>query len=82
MLITLLLNSSDLLLVPFCLKIASFLIKILDSKIGERVVLEGYDGISQDKEKVIDPKKKKVLEIVLPHLKTDENGYAVFQGIL
>ena len=43
--------------------------------------MEGYEGISQDKEKVIDPKKKKVLEIVLPHLKTDAEGYAVFQGI-
>jgi len=51
-----------------------------DSKIGERVVLDGYDKISQEKEKVIDPKKKKVLELVLPHLKTDEEGFAVFQG--
>ena len=42
--------------------------------------MEGYDAISQEKEKPIDPKKKKVLEIVLPHLKTDADGYAVFQG--
>jgi len=60
--------------------IGIFIEKWIDSKIGERVVLDGYDKISQEKEKVIDPKKKKVLELVLPHLKTDEEGFAVFQG--
>ena len=47
--------------------------------VGERVTLEGWDGIPQDKAPVIDPKKK-VLETVLPHLHTDAEGYAVFKG--
>lgn len=42
-------------------------------------MLDGFDGISQSKEKVIDPKKK-ILETVLPHLKTDSEGYASFLG--
>lgn len=60
-------------------QILNYFEPILESKIGERVTLEGYDKISQEPEKVIDPKKK-ILETVLPHLKTDSEGYATFQG--
>jgi len=49
------------------------------SKIGERATVEGYDKITQDKEKVIDPKKK-VLETVMPALKTDDSLEATFLG--
>eukprot|EP00330_Aristerostoma_sp_ATCC50986_P005165 CAMPEP_0114594314 /NCGR_PEP_ID=MMETSP0125-20121206/15956_1 /TAXON_ID=485358 ORGANISM="Aristerostoma sp., Strain ATCC 50986" /NCGR_SAMPLE_ID=MMETSP0125 /ASSEMBLY_ACC=CAM_ASM_000245 /LENGTH=756 /DNA_ID=CAMNT_0001794465 /DNA_START=70 /DNA_END=2340 /DNA_ORIENTATION=+ len=51
-----------------------------DSKVGERVVVEGYeDKISQEMEKVVDPKKK-ILEKLLPLLKADAEGYATFMG--
>ena len=51
-----------------------------DSKVGERVTLEGYDKISQEKAAAIDPKKHKVLENVLPSLKTDATGFAKYLG--
>lgn len=78
MLTTLLLNSLDLLLVIFYSKI-KFLNSFIDSKIGERATLEGWEGITQAKEKAIDPKKK-ILETVLPKFEVDAEGYAVFQG--
>ena len=55
-------------------------VNLLDSKVGERVVVEGYeDKISQEMEKVVDPKKK-ILEKLLPLLKADAEGYATFMG--
>lgn len=41
--------------------------------------MEGYEAMTQEKVKVVDPKKK-ILETVLPHFKTDGEGFAVFQG--
>ena len=52
------------------------------SVVGERVVLEGYDKIPQDKVAPIDPKKNKALETVLPNLKTDAAGFAKYLGII
>jgi len=48
-----------------------------NSKVGERVLLEGYDKMTQDKEKVLDPKHK-ILEKCFPGLKTDAAKFASF----
>ena len=53
---------------------------ILDAKIGERVTLEGFEGIPQESEKEIDVKKNKVLETVFPEFKTDAEGVATYLG--
>ena len=50
-----------------------------EAKVGERVTLEGFEGISQEKEKVVNPKHK-ILEKCLPYTKTDEEGCAHFKG--
>jgi methionine--tRNA ligase beta chain len=50
------------------------------SVVGERIVLEGLeDKISQEREKVVDPKKK-ILERLIPLLMTDADGFATFLG--
>nr|CAB3478691.1 unnamed protein product [Digitaria exilis] len=47
------------------------------AKIGERVSFAGFDGKPED---VLNPKKKQ-LDKITPHLRTDENGIATFKGI-
>ncbi|RLN22000.1 tRNA-aminoacylation cofactor ARC1 [Panicum miliaceum] len=47
------------------------------AKIGERISFAGFDGKPED---VLNPKKKQ-LDKITPHLRTDENGTATFKGI-
>ncbi|KAL6853767.1 hypothetical protein ACP4OV_019796 [Aristida adscensionis] len=47
------------------------------AKIGERVSFAGFDGKPED---VLNPKKKQ-LDKITPHLRTDENGTATFKGV-
>ncbi|CAO1946413.1 unnamed protein product [Urochloa humidicola] len=47
------------------------------AKIGERISFSGFDGKPED---VLNPKKKQ-LDKITPHLRTDENGIATFKGI-
>merc|ERR1711862_455537 len=47
-----------------------------ESKIGERVMFEGYDGEPQSESKV---NKKKMFEALAPFLKTDENGGLIWK---
>ncbi|CAN6231774.1 unnamed protein product [Urochloa humidicola] len=47
------------------------------AKIGEHISFAGFDGKPED---VLNPKKKQ-LDKVTPHLRTDENGIATFKGI-
>ncbi|CAO2177750.1 unnamed protein product [Urochloa humidicola] len=47
------------------------------AKIGERISFAGFDG---KPEEVLNPKKKQ-LDKITPHLRTDENGIATFKGI-
>ncbi|RCV27900.1 hypothetical protein SETIT_5G362200v2 [Setaria italica] len=47
------------------------------AKIGERISFAGFDGKPED---VLNPKKKQ-LDKITPHLRTDENGIATFKGI-
>lgn len=54
-----------------------FVIPPEDSKIGERVMFEGYDGDPEAENKFA---KKKMLEKLAPDLKTDANGVVVWKG--
>ncbi|AQK99657.1 Nucleic acid-binding OB-fold-like protein [Zea mays] len=47
------------------------------AKIGERISFAGFDGKPED---VLNPKKKQ-LDKITPHLRTDENGIAMFKGV-
>lgn len=47
------------------------------AKLGERISFAGFDGKPED---VLNPKKKQ-LDKITPHLRTDENGIATFRGI-
>uniref|UniRef100_A0A0A9AEQ6 Uncharacterized protein n=1 Tax=Arundo donax TaxID=35708 RepID=A0A0A9AEQ6_ARUDO len=47
------------------------------AKVGERILFAGFDGKPED---VLNPKKKQ-LDKITPHLRTDENGIATFNGI-
>ncbi|WVZ68384.1 hypothetical protein U9M48_017330 [Paspalum notatum var. saurae] len=47
------------------------------AKIGERISFAGFDGKPED---VLNPKKKQ-LDKITPHLRTDENGIATFKGV-
>jgi aminoacyl tRNA synthase complex-interacting multifunctional protein 1 len=47
------------------------------AKLGERISFAGFDGKPED---VLNPKKKQ-LDKITPHLRTDENGVATFRGV-
>eukprot|EP00977_Amphora_coffeiformis_P003419 scaffold638_cov168-Amphora_coffeaeformis.AAC.1 len=49
-----------------------------DAKIGERVMVEGYDGEPATENQVI---KKKMLEQIFPDLKTNAAGIACYKGV-
>jgi len=49
-----------------------------DAAIGERVMVEGYDGEPATENQVI---KKKMLESIFPDLKTDAAGVACYKGV-
>lgn len=49
-----------------------------DAAIGERVLVEGYDGEPATENQVI---KKKMLDAIFPDLRTDSNGIASYKGV-
>jgi aminoacyl tRNA synthase complex-interacting multifunctional protein 1 len=49
-----------------------------DAKIGERIMVEGYDGEPATENQVL---KKKMLEAIFPDLRTDENGVPCYKGV-
>lgn len=49
-----------------------------DAAIGERVMVEGYDGEPATENQVI---KKKMLEQIFPDLKTNASGVACYKGV-
>ena len=49
-----------------------------DAAIGERVMVEGYDGEPATENQVI---KKKMLDKIFPDLKTNASGVACYKGI-
>ncbi|GAX22116.1 phenylalanyl-tRNA synthetase alpha chain [Fistulifera solaris] len=48
------------------------------AKIGERVMVEGFDGEPATENQII---KKKMLDVVFPDLKTDSSGVATYKGV-
>jgi phenylalanyl-tRNA synthetase alpha chain len=46
--------------------------------IGERVMVEGYDGEPATENQVI---KKKMLDVIFPNLKTNQQGIATYNGV-
>jgi phenylalanyl-tRNA synthetase alpha chain len=48
------------------------------AKIGERVMVEGFDGEPATENQII---KKKMLDVIFPDLKTDSSGVATYKGI-
>lgn len=48
-----------------------------DAAVGERVMVDGFDGEPATENQVI---KKKMLDAIFPELKTDETGTAVYKG--
>jgi len=48
------------------------------SAVGERVTFEGYDAEPATENQVI---KKKMLDVICPDLKTDDDGVATYKGI-
>jgi aminoacyl tRNA synthase complex-interacting multifunctional protein 1 len=49
-----------------------------DAQVGERIFVDGYDGEPATENQVL---KKKMLEVIFPDLKTDENGVPCYKGI-
>lgn len=49
-----------------------------DAVIGERVMVEGYDGDPATENQVI---KKKMLDTIFPDLKTNASGVATYKGV-
>lgn len=49
-----------------------------DAEIGERVMVEGFDGEPATENQVI---KKKMLNAIFPDLVTDSNGVATYKGV-
>mmetsp|Transcript_17496 Transcript_17496/g.26561 ORF Transcript_17496/g.26561 Transcript_17496/m.26561 type:complete len:239 (+) Transcript_17496:119-835(+) len=49
-----------------------------DAVIGERVMIDGYDGEPATENQVI---KKKMLNAIFPDLKTDDDGLATYKGV-
>merc|ERR1712087_424543 len=54
-----------------------FIVPPEGAKIGERVMVEGYDGEPATENQVI---KKKMLDAIFPDLLTDGEGVATFKG--
>jgi len=54
-----------------------FVIPPESATIGERVSFEGYEGLPEPENKIA---KKKILEGVLPYLKTNEDGIVEWKG--
>ena len=48
------------------------------AQIGERIVVEGFDGEPATENQII---KKKMLDVIFPDLKTDSSGIATYKGI-
>lgn len=48
------------------------------AQIGERVLVEGFDGEPATENQII---KKKMLDVIFPDLKTDSSGIATYKGI-
>ena len=48
------------------------------AQVGERVMVEGYEGEPATENQVI---KKKILDAVFPFLQTDGNGVATYKGV-
>jgi len=49
-----------------------------DAEIGERVMVQGYDGEPATENQVI---KKKMLDKIFPDLKTNDEGYVTYNGV-
>ena len=49
-----------------------------DAAIGERVMVEGFDGEPATENQVI---KKKMLDAIFPDLRTDGSGAASYKGV-
>lgn len=49
-----------------------------DAQVGERVMVEGYEGEPATENQVI---KKKMLEAIFPDLKTNGDGVATYKGV-
>jgi aminoacyl tRNA synthase complex-interacting multifunctional protein 1 len=56
-----------------------FVVPPNDAKIGERVMFDGYNGQPEPENKVA---KKKILESVLPHLMTNDDGVVTWKGAI
>jgi tRNA-binding EMAP/Myf-like protein len=48
-----------------------------DAKVGDRIMVEGYDGEPATENQVI---KKKMLDVIFPDLKTNGDGVATYKG--
>lgn len=55
-----------------------FIVPPEDAKVGERVMVEGFDGEPATENQVI---KKKMLDAIFPDLLTDSSGVASFKGV-
>lgn len=49
-----------------------------DAEIGERVMVDGFDGEPATENQIL---KKKMLDKIFPDLKTDEDGVATYKGV-
>lgn len=49
-----------------------------DAKVGERVMVDGFEGEPATENQVL---KKKMLDAIFPHLKTNGEGVATYRGI-
>lgn len=49
-----------------------------EAQIGERIMVDGYDGDPATENQVL---KKNMLEAIFPDLKTDENGVPCYKGV-
>jgi aminoacyl tRNA synthase complex-interacting multifunctional protein 1 len=49
-----------------------------DAKIGERIVVDGFDGEPATENQVI---KRKMLDAIFPDLKTNAAGIACYKGV-
>jgi len=50
----------------------------LGAKVGERIMVEGFDGEPATENQVL---KKKMLNVIFPDLVTDANGVATYKGV-
>ena len=49
-----------------------------DAKIGERIIVKGFDGIPATENQII---KKKMLDVIFPDLKTNNDGVPSYKGV-